>query len=118
MENIGWGYTVDDVANGYFYEDNVLIDSMELPVVVTSPPASSTVSYKLVGADSIYYEAGGIVNVGGQTTTSGPGGARYKIENDILTMTQYYSGTNTGSNQGVQYTQTNSAKATVRMQKQ
>jgi hypothetical protein len=109
MESLNWGYSVDDVATGYFYENNVLVDSLEFPLVVTTPTTSSTITYKLVGADSIRYEA---------TPTSGPGGGRYKIENNMLTITSSYSSQTTGSNQGVPYTQTNSANAITTLQRQ
>lgn len=109
MENVNWGYSVDDVAIGYYYEDNVLIDSLEFPLVVTTPTSSSTVTYKLIGADSIHYESGAV---------PGQDGARYKIENNMLTITSYYNSTTTGSEQGVPYTQTNSAKAITTLQRQ
>jgi hypothetical protein len=117
-ENINWSYSVDDFAYGYFYENNVLVDSLQFPLVVVTPTSNTNTTYRLIGADSIYYEAGGTVTVGGQTTTSGAGGARYKIENDILTMTTYYSSQTSGSNQGVPYTQTNSAKSVATLQRQ
>lgn len=109
MEMLDWGYSVDDVAIGYYYEDNVLIDSMEFPLVATTPASSSTITYKLIGADSIHYESG---------AASGQDGARYKIENDMLIITSYYSSQTTGSEQGIPYTQTNSAKAVTTLQRQ
>lgn len=107
MESTNWGYSVDDVAIGYYYEDNVLIDSVELPLVISFPPANFTSTYKLIGADSIAY----------QGTAAGQG-ARYKIENDILSVTTYINTQTTGSDQGIPYTQTNSGKAVTRMQRQ
>jgi hypothetical protein len=118
MENIGWSYSIDDVATGYFYEDDVLIDSVEFPLVFTTPTSNTSVNYKLIGADSIYYESGGTVEVGGGTSFSGPGGGRYTIDNDILTITTHYNGKTSGSNQGIPFTQTNSAKAVSTLQRQ
>jgi hypothetical protein len=118
IENIGWGYSIDDFAIGYYYEDDVLIDSFEFPLVFTTPTSTTSVNYKLIGADSIYYESGGTVNVGGGTSFTGPGGGRYEIDNDILTITTHYNGTTSGSNQGLPYTQTNSAKAISTLQRQ
>jgi hypothetical protein len=109
MESTNWGYSVDDVAVGYFYENNVLVDTLEFPLVVTIPPTSSSITYKLIGADSIHYEA---------TATSAPGGGRYKIENNVLTVTSYLSTQTTGSNQGVPFTQTNSAKSISTLHRQ
>jgi hypothetical protein len=109
MESTNWGYSVDDVAVGYFYENNVLVDSLEFPLVVTIPATSSSITYKLIGADSIHYEA---------TATSAPGGSRYKIENNVLTVTSYLSTQTTGSNQGIPFTQTNSAKSISTLHRQ
>jgi hypothetical protein len=107
MESVNWGYSVDDVAIGYFYENDVLIDSLEFPLVVTTPATSFTNTYKLIGADSIAYQG-----------TAAGNGARYKIENDILTITSYISTQSSGLEQGIPYTQTNSGKAVTRLQRQ
>ena len=79
LTNSDFSYSVNSEATGYYYENNVLVDSVSLPFSVTIPKTNSVGTYKLIGADSIYFPEGGFVTYGNTTTTSNPGGGHYKL---------------------------------------
>lgn len=95
------GYTIDTTFKGYFYLNDMLFDSIEVPLYAVIPGANSTANYTLYGSDSLYFPAGGIVDIGagGQATT--PAGAKFKIENGVLTLTQYYHDSFSETDMGV-----------------
>jgi hypothetical protein len=80
-------YSVNAIAKAYTYQNNVLIDSLEAPFNFTAPPSSSSISYRFVGSDSIYFDQGSVF-MNGATQASTPGGAKIKVEGDILYLTQ------------------------------
>jgi len=80
-------YTVNTTAKAYMYQNNVLIDSLEVPFNFTAPPSSGSVNYRFVTSDSIYSDQGSLF-MNGVTQNTIPSGARIKLENDILYLTQ------------------------------
>ena len=119
MTGTGFAYSIDTIVKGYFYLNDILIDSVEVPFFASIPPSNSVGNYKLIGTDSLYFESGGLVDIGGsggQQTI--PGGAKFKIENGVLTLTQYYHGVQTETDQGVVTTTTNDAFLESFFQKQ
>ena len=81
-------YSVNTTAKSYFYQDNVLTDSLESPFTFTVPASSSGVTYKYVSSDSIYFDQGTLL-MNGVTQSTTPGGAKIKLEGDMLYITQY-----------------------------
>ncbi len=85
------------------YENGVLIN--ETPSLIPSstiPASNPTSKYKLVGADSIYFEGStGAVQFQAGGTATVPAGCRYKIEGNRLTMRMKYSASYTSSNSGI-----------------
>src|SRR5687767_12679526 len=57
MSSIDVSYSIDAIAKGYFYENNTLIDEVELPMQFVLPPTNYTASYKKIGNDSIRIDA-------------------------------------------------------------
>ena len=80
-------YSVNTIAKGYTYLNNVFVDSMEAPFNFVMPPSSSTITYKMVGTDSIYFDQGSVF-MSGATQSTAPGGGKIKMEGDILYLTQ------------------------------
>ena len=80
-----YGYSVDTVAVGYIYENNVFQDSLEIPFQIPYFTVNSSSDYKLVGSDSIFFTSG-VLSTGGTTQNTRPAGMKYKIDGSTLTM--------------------------------
>jgi hypothetical protein len=76
----GLSYAVDVDASYTYYINDVEQESGTEPFSYTIPPTNSVASFKLVGADSIYFASGGF---GG---TSGASGGKYSLSGNTLTM--------------------------------
>ena len=115
----GFTYSVNATSSNYFYQDNQLVDSVNFPLIITIPPISSAVSYKLLGSDSIFV-ADGLVPAGGVggVTNSGGSGGRYKLEGNVLTITQHFSKDSVFTDTGIQYRLQESALSSIVMEKQ
>ncbi|MES2647497.1 MAG: hypothetical protein V4717_11515 [Bacteroidota bacterium] len=83
--SINLGYSVDTTSKGYIYENNVLQDSMEIPLSIPYFTSSSSSAYKLIGTDSIFF-SGGTLSIGTTTQPTEPVGMKYKIAGNTLTM--------------------------------
>jgi hypothetical protein len=80
-----FGYSIDTVGIVYYYENNVLQDSLDFPFMMPFSSSTGTSGYNLVGADSIYFTAGSL-SIGTGTTATQPAGLKYKLEGNKLTM--------------------------------
>jgi len=78
----GLSYSVDINASYIYYVNDVEQDEGTLPMSYTIPPTNSVANFKLIGADSIYFPAGGFSSMG----TSGASGGRYSLSGNTLTM--------------------------------
>jgi hypothetical protein len=116
----GLTYTVDTIANVYLYQDNQLINSSSYPFQFTLPVSNSVASYKLIGADSIYFPGGSLTSgVGGSgSIPTGPSGGRYSLNGKLLTLTQNASKDSTFVDSGITFHMTESAVSSVVMEKQ
>ena len=116
----GLSYTVDTIANVYLYQDNQLINSSSYPFNFTLPASNSVASYKLIGADSIYFPGGSLTaGVGGTgSIQAGPSGGRYTLAGNLLTLTQNVSKDSTFIESGVTFHMNESAVSSVVMEKQ
>ena len=116
----GLSYTVDTIANVYLYQDNQLINSSSYPFQFTLPASNSVASYKLIGADSIYFPGGSLTaGVGGNgSIQAGPSGGRYSLNGKLLTLTQNASKDSTFIESGVTFHMSESAVSSVVMEKQ
>jgi hypothetical protein len=82
-----FSFSVDTTIKTFFYSNNVLLDSRELPFQVTMPPSNSTSTYKMITSDSIYVNGGfGSIGNGPQQQTM-PSGGKIKFEGNMLYMT-------------------------------
>jgi len=88
MTATGLTYSINDIAKGYFYDNGVLYDSLELPMTATLPSTNATAGYKKIGTDSLYFASGSLMNPGtGGGTQTLPGGYKLKFMGDTMTMT-------------------------------
>jgi hypothetical protein len=119
MTGTNIGYSVDFIATAYFYTNGTLEDSLEVPFTGTIPATNSTATYKKVGADSIYVEAGVFTSVssGGSTQSSG-GGYKLKFDGDKMTMTGAVDQSKVELNMGLTQRTTTHAVQIVTLQKQ
>ena len=74
-------------------------------------------TYKLVGADSIYFPQGSLAS-GMGATQSGPSGGRYTLNGNLLTINQAGSKDSTFQDSGETYHMTESVVASIVMEKQ
>ena len=88
------GYSIDTIMKAYTYMDGILQDSIEAPMQMPMTIQSSSSSYKLIGADSIYFTNGSMTinaGTGSQGMDAQPSGMKYKIIGNNLTFTFGYS---------------------------
>lgn len=109
-------YSVDTIVKGFFYENGVLIDSIEMPFQFALPPFSGSQSYQVVGSDSIYFSNGGVSSPG---STPAPGGCKFRIEGNKLILTTNISSSETiDVGGGTMANKVITGKATATYQKQ
>jgi hypothetical protein len=116
----GLAYTVNTDARYSLFQDNVLIDSSSFPFTFTLPASSSAASYKLIGADSIYFPQGSVTSGvgGGGTMQSGASGGRYSVAGKLLTLKQNAFRDSSFVDTGVTFQVVESAESTIVFQKQ
>jgi len=80
-------YTIETTLLGQTYTNGVQTGYTNMPITMDVPEASSTVDYKLIGTDSIYF-AGGFVSGPelGEPVEAKASGAKYKWEGDTLVI--------------------------------
>ena len=83
----GLTYEIKATATTSYYQDNQFIDSSSMPFNATIPSTNSTAPYKLIGADSIYFENGSFASEIG-TGQNGGNGGRYTFTGKTLTIMQ------------------------------
>jgi hypothetical protein len=118
LTNSDFSYSVNSKATGYYYQNDILLDSVNIPLTVTIPKTNSTGTYKLVGADSIYFPAGSLVTYGNLTTSSNPGGGHYKLNGNQLILDISSATDSTFSDSGVMYEIKQSVEASIILTKQ
>ena len=118
MSAKGLTYSVSTTSTATIYEDGQVVDTQDVPFDFTLPSTNSVSSYKLVGADSLYFPSGGFASVGGTSTQSAASGAKFGISGNTLTMISNVTQTKTENYAGVIITTTDQAVATTTLQKQ
>ncbi len=115
----GIGYDFNGTVSIKFFENNILQTSIDNPFPLSTIPPSNPVSkYRLIGADSIYFEGGGpsVQNPGGSATV--PSGCKYKIEGKTLTMRMRFSTNSTSNLGGITSIDKQSADVNIVMERQ
>ena len=88
FKSVGIGYDYIGKLTMLSYENNVLQLEDSIDLNTTIPPTSAETKYKLIGNDSIYFEAGTLTSPSapGSPTTTIPAGCKYKLEGNRLTF--------------------------------
>lgn len=118
---IGKGVTYK--ANGKLvmdiYMDGQLLSHLDTITPIEVPPTDATAPYTKQGSDSLYFTGGGMFSMqGSATTTVVPGGLKYKLEGNKLTLTMKQVSNETIFENGVSIIRKLNASATVVLQKQ
>ena len=118
LTNSDFSYSVNSKATGYYYQNDILLDSVSIPLTVTIPKTNSTGTYKLIGADSIYFPEGSLTTYGNVTTSSKPSGGHYKLNGNQLILDISGTTDSTFSDSGVMYEVKQSVVASMILTKQ
>jgi hypothetical protein len=114
----GLGYTIDTTYTTYTYVATVG-DTVVSPIMTTIAPASSTVAYKLIGQDSIYFPGGTPFSVGLSTGQSLQiNGAHFAISGTTLTLTSTINQTANETFNGITAPTNTQAKTIIKLSKQ
>jgi hypothetical protein len=84
-------YVISATAFSSNYQDGQFIDSTSAPIYYYVPPTSSSSSYNLISADSIYFPSGGFANPSGYPSTGGSGAKINIIGGALLTLTSSFT---------------------------
>ena len=111
-------YYVSSELTGYDYQNNILIDSTQMPFNITIDSSNSSGTYKLIGSDSIYFPSGSFISVSGSTTQSQPSGGKINISGNNLIITQQLYKDTTQQIAGVPYRTIETGTFNILLQKQ
>ena len=114
----GLTYSINTEATTYLYLDNELLDSLSFPLQFTLPSTNGTTTYKLVGADSIYFPQGSVTMGGAGATQTLASGGRYNLNGNLLTITQHISKDSTFQDSGVTFIMNQSGVTSMIIEKQ
>lgn len=85
------GYSIDTTVTALYYIDGVFQDSFDAPFQYPYTTQTGSSSYKLVGADSMYFTSGNVLintgSAGSSNVTAQPSGLKYNISGNTLTFT-------------------------------
>ena len=118
VNSTGVGYSISSIAKGLIYLNGVLEDSIEAPFNFTLPPSNGEATYKKVGADSLYFEAGsiGIPSYGSQPTQAA--GVKYRFSGDTLFLISKNSQSTTITDAGATQKTDSKVEGIVKLLKQ
>ena len=112
------GYYVSSNLAGYEYQNNVLVDSTQMPFSITVDSSNSSGTYKLIGSDSIYFPSGTFISVSDSTSQSQPSGGKISISGNRLTITQLLNKDTTQLITGIPYHTIETGTFNILLQKQ
>lgn len=117
MKSTGLAYSIDTTTKTDYYENNVLIDSFEMPFTFDVPASDAVTGYKIITNDSIYVN-NGLLFSGNTTTPVESTGLKYRIEGDKLIFNATGAQIKTIQQQGVNMKQEVNVSVEVIYQKQ
>lgn len=121
FKGVGIGYDYNGTLFMREFENNVLQFEDSSDINLNIPSSNSESKYKLIGADSIYFEAGGIVapTAPGNTPAATTGvGCKYKLEGKRLTFTMKTSIPQLITQNGITLMVTQTADVRIVLEKQ
>jgi hypothetical protein len=78
-------YDINTTLHGTTYLNGTLLGTVDQSYSFAAPATSASATYRLVGADSIYFENGTMFS-DGITSSTEPAGARLSVDGNILYM--------------------------------
>jgi hypothetical protein len=120
LSSQGLSYTINSTLKYSEYSDDELVDSFSMPFSYSLPATNSAATYKLIGADSIYFTSGFLTSdadLSGATDIT-PSGGRYSLSGNQLTITQRASRDSTFEDSGITYVMTETVTGSILLEKQ
>jgi hypothetical protein len=114
----GLSYSIDTVLTARFYTDGALWNEYSQPLSIDLPTTNVTSTFKLVGADSIYFPNGGFAAIVSSVTQTVAAGYKYTLSGGTLTMTTSIIKDSTDHSNGFPEQLHESVKATVTLTRQ
>jgi hypothetical protein len=116
----GLSYEINTTSTTSFYQDNEFVDSFSMPFNVIIPATNSGAPYKLIGADSIYFQNGSMTSgiAGNGSIQTGGNGGKYTLSGNLLTIKQNASKDSSFQDSGVTFHMVETVLATIVMEKQ
>lgn len=115
----GITFSVNTTATTYVYLAGVLYDSLQSPFSQTVAPQTATSGYKKIGADSLYFQNGGLLNaLTGGLLPSAPTGCKVAFAGNTMKMTIVYDTVTTQDYQGIPAKVTIHSELVATLQKQ
>jgi len=111
-------YKVSSEVAGFDYQNDILIDSTQIPFNITVDSSNSSGIYKLIGSDSIYFPQGTFISFSGSTTQAAPAGGKININGNMLTITQLVNKDTTQQIAGIPYRTIETGTFNILLQKQ
>jgi hypothetical protein len=121
FKGVGVGYDYNGTLYMREFENNVIQFEDSSDMNLNIPPSNSESKYKLIGADSIYFDAGGIVapTAPGSTPAATTGvGCKYKLEGKRLTFIMKTSIPQLMNQNGITLMVTQNADVNIVLEKQ
>jgi hypothetical protein len=102
MTASGVTFNVNTSAKTYVYMNGLLYDSVQTPFNQTVPAQNASAGYKKIGADSLYFQDGGFLDVlTGGLLPSAPSGCKITFAGNVMKMTIVYDTVTTQDYQGM-----------------
>lgn len=121
FKGVGVGYDYNGTLFMREFANNVLQFEDSTDMNLNLPPSNSESKYKLIGADSIYFEAGAIAAPtapGSTPAATTPTGCKYKLEGKRLTFTMKTSIPQLMTQNGITLMVTQTADVSIILEKQ
>jgi|GEM_PF-673669 len=111
-------FSINTTANTLVYVDDVFADSLNFPITTTLTPQTTSADYKKIGADSLYFQSGGLIDIGtGWALPPIPLGYKLQLNGTTMTITTVYDNVTNQTTQGIPEKVTTHAVLVATLQK-
>jgi hypothetical protein len=117
MSSNNISYSINTTSSSDYYVNGMFIKSFEVPFSFSAPPSNGSCTYKIINADSIYFENGNVF-LSGVSQATIPCGAKLKREGNTLFMTVNLSQSDIQVISGINIQNTVTAVTRIKLQKQ
>lgn len=117
MASNNLSYSVSTTSTASMYVDGTLMGTFDAPFDFSVPATSSSATYRVISADSIYFDGGSML-MGGVSQDVIPSGAKIRMEGNLLYMTQTVKQSKTQTISGIPMKTDIDATVVAKLQKQ